>query len=200
MRRAAPSRIALALPLVAALGAPALVGCGDEPIRVGQGVRPPPAAPATTVAMDAGVDAGPFTALYGDDDFVEAENNRDPFRTFPVDPQRGDGGVGPQIQVKMPNTSVEEMRLIGIITGLPDPRAMINDREGTGWVVRRGDAIGRTEAVQAGGTDAITVYLNWRVERIRPNEVVLARDDPSNPEGQPMTRVIPLREGELTLR
>ncbi|MCA9601050.1 MAG: hypothetical protein KC417_03435, partial [Myxococcales bacterium] len=34
--------------------------------------------------------------------------------------------------------------------------------------------------------------LNWRVDRIRPTEVVLAREDPTAPNRPAITRVIPL--------
>ena len=47
---------------------------------------------------------------------------------------------------------------------------------------------------QGGGSESLPVALNWRVDRIRPGEVVLAREDPSAPGRPPLTRVIPLRD------
>ena len=38
----------------------------------------------------------------------------------------------------------------------------------------------------------MAVTLNWRVDRIRPNEVVLTREDPTAPNRPPLTRIIPL--------
>jgi type IV pilus assembly protein PilP len=60
--------------------------------------------------------------------------------------------------------------------------------------VRRGEYIGRSEVVQAGGTEELPVTLNWRVDRIRPGEVVLTRDDPTAPNRPPLTRVLLLRD------
>lgn len=91
----------------------------------------------------------------------------------------------------MATTSVDEMKLIAIVTGTPD-RAMFTDPHGVGYVVRRGDYIGRAEIVQTGGEEGMGVTLNWRVDRIRTNEVVLSREDPTAPDRPALTRVLPL--------
>ena len=102
-----------------------------------------------------------------------------------------------QRRVLMPNTAVDQMRLIAIISGLPQPRAMLTDPAGVGHVVKRGDYIGRAEVIQAGGAEGMPVTLNWRVDRIRSDEVVLTREDPTAPNKPPLTRVLPLyEEGE----
>lgn len=197
-------RVGLILLMVGLLG-----GCDDEPIQVGrgmgaQGAGVEPVGPAADPSADAGVDSGPALPNYRDEDFVEADSNRDPFRnyaaSFQVVPETGGVGGGPQRPVEMPDTSVEEMRLIGIVSGVADPRAMIVDRDGVGHTVRRGVYIGRSEIVQAGGTDALPVELNWRVDRIRPNEIVLTREDPTAPNRPPLTRVMPLREEDARLQ
>ena len=102
----------------------------------------------------------------------------------------------PQRTVLLPTTGLDQMRLIAIISGVAQPRAMIVDPAGVGHVVERGDYIGRPEVVQTGGTEGMPVTLNWRVDRIRPNEVVLTREDPTAPNRPPLTRVIPLHEEE----
>jgi len=178
-------------------------GC-DDPVQVGQGTGAPAqqaggggAAAPTAGGGDAGApDAGTGAMLdYGDEDFVESEANRDPFRSYakmfetrPVE----------QVQrtVIMPTTSIEEMRLIAIVSGIARPRAMLVDPVGVGHAVERGDYVGRPEVVQTGGNEGMPVTLNWRVDRIRPNEVVLTREDPTAPNRPPLTRVIPLREEE----
>lgn len=72
---------------------------------------------------------------------------------------------------------------------------MLVDPLGVGHVVERGDYIGRPEVVQAGtGAEGMPVTLNWRVDRIRPNEVVLTREDPTAPDRTPLARVIPLHD------
>ena len=81
----------------------------------------------------------------------------------------------------MPEVAVADMRLIAIVSGVAQPRAMIQDPQGVGHTVRRGAYIGRSEVVQIGGRDSTAVRRNWRGERIRPGEGVLAREDPVAP-------------------
>jgi len=135
------------------------------------------------------------TRVFKDTDFAESEQNRDPFRSFLTDP-RAKGAMVAQRTVLMPNTPIDGMRLIAIITGIDQPRAMIVDEQGVGYVTTRGDFVGRADVVQSGSAENLPVTLNWRVDRIRENEVVLAREDPSGPNRPPLTRVIPLHEEE----
>ena len=189
----------------------ALSGC-DDPIQTGvDGTRP--AGPAPVVAdpgapgeaggapgepgapgappADAGVpDAG---LTYPDEAFVEIDIvQRDPFRRFrPLVLE-----VETPPSTKLSDTSVDEMRLIGIITGSAGPRAMILDRNGLGITVRPRDYIGRPEAVQVGGSDGVAVPLVWRVDRIQTNEVVLSRNNPATPDEPPLMRTLTLRSEE----
>jgi type IV pilus assembly protein PilP len=102
-----------------------------------------------------------------------------------------------QRRVLLSEVAIDELRLIAIVTGLSQPRAMVLDQSSVGWVIKRGDYIGRAEVVQTGGAEGVPVTLNWRVDRIRENEVVLTREDPTAPNRPPLTRVIPLRQGEV---
>ena len=177
--------------LVACVG---LVGaCEPEPPLRTQPVRPravqqrKPAPP---------IDAGMATFELREEDFVEDDvRNRDPFRSyahiFKVSPPKI-----VQRRVLMPDVAIDDMRVIAIVTRIPQPRAMIVDPAGVGHIVRRGDYIGRAEVVRTGGADGITVTLNWRVERIRPSEVVLVREDPTAPDRAPLRRVLPLHDEE----
>ncbi len=175
-----------------------LAGCDDEPIQVGRGLGGPAENTTTEnsgeVAAEIAPDAGIRVAQYRDQDFAEAETNRDPFRSqaqfFAPITQPTVRAI--ERDVKLPDTSIEQMRVIGIVTNIADPRAMLVDQNGMGHVVRRGNYVGRVELVQAG--DSLTVPVNWRVERIRPNEVVLMRDDPTAPNRPPLTRILPLRD------
>lgn len=183
-----------------------LAACESEPIVVGQGLPPPEGEPALgTVpevvdpaseldAPDAGVVG---LATYRDEDFVEAETNRDPFRSYiQIFIARAPRGDAVQREVVMPRTSIDEMELIAIVSGVANPSAMLVDTDGTGHSVRRGDYLGRPEVVQTGGEDAVPITLNWRVDRIRPGEVVLTREDPTAPNRPPLTRVIALHQEE----
>jgi type IV pilus assembly protein PilP len=189
---------AFQLILVASLLGSSAAGCEEEIVTVGHGRGAPPAPEAPSdLTADGGVDAGPATIAYRDEDFAESESNRDPFRDFVsifiVDPPELDRGGR---DVTMADTGIDEMRLIGVVTGSANARAMLVDREGIGHVVRRGDYLGRSEVVQVGGTEQLPVTLNWRLDRIRDAEVVLIREDPTAPNRPPLTRVLTLRDEE----
>jgi type IV pilus assembly protein PilP len=152
--------------------------------------EPQPQQPAAPVDEP---DAGPAEPPYRDDDFVEADSNRDPFRSFAfmfkVHPMEA-----PQRAVIMATTNVDDMVLIAIVSGVTRPMAMVKDPSGVGHVVKRGDYVGRAEVVQTGGPEGMPATLNWRVDRIRPDALVLSREDPTAPNRPPLTRIIPLHE------
>jgi len=173
----------------------AMLGCDDEVIVVG---APAPSAdvPAPEVSApveEVAVDPSLIPLSYRDEDFVEGDTNRDPFRNYAstflpstVDIAR------PQRDVIMPDTALEEMRLIAIVSGIASPSAMIEDSLGTGYTVHRGDFVGREDVVNAGGAEGLPITLNWRVDRIHAGEVILTRDDPTAPNRVPLTRVMAL--------
>jgi Tfp pilus assembly protein PilP len=117
--------------------------------------------------------------------------NRDPFRSYST-AFRAKAPEEMQRRVVMPTTSVEDMRLIAIVTGTPQPKAMLVDPSGVGYVVQRGDYLGRPKVIQA--TGSVSMALNWRVDRIRENEVVLTQQDPAEPTRAALTKIIPLRD------
>ena len=126
-----------------------------------------------------------------DEDFVESERNRDPFRAYNLSPGGGkqpEVALDPQRPVVMPDTNVEEMRLIAVVLGLARPKAMLTAPDGVGYVVQRGDYLGKPKVLQA--TGSVPMTLNWRVDRIREHEVVLTRQDPTDASHTPMSRVI----------
>lgn len=168
-------------------------GCEEEAAPAARPAATTAAAPqaGTTGAVAGALDT--TVATLQDNDFVESEGNRDPFRSY-ADAFKGKGPVVAQRSVLMPNTPVEAMRLIAIISGVEQPRAMLVDEKGVGHVTTRGDFVGRAEVVQSGGAENLAITINWRIDRIRDNEVVLAREDPTGPNRPPLTRVIPLHE------
>ena len=140
-------------------------------------------------------DAGPAALVYADEAFVEIDvQQRDPFRHFEIEVI-----APPAVESIMSDTSVDEMRVLGIITGGLGGRAMIADRSGVGYTVRARQYIGRPETVQVGGSDGIAIPLVWRVDRIRANEVVLTRENPSAPDQPALTRTLTLRSDEQML-
>ncbi len=174
-------------------------GCGDDEETqsyrgLGPGAEQKPAAPADAPSQAGSAELG-MPAVYSDSDFSETDiENRDPFRSY-AKAFKAQAAAPAQRRVLMPGTSLDEMRLIAIITGIETPRAMLTDTSSVGHVVRRGDYIGRPEVVQTGGSEGMPVTLNWRVDRIRQGSVVLTREDPSSPDKPPLTRVMALNEG-----
>lgn len=178
-----------------------VVGCGGETINVGPPPTPPP--PTTTVAAteepapeEPTEAAGPTAQTYADSDFVEADTNRDPFRAYTslFVPHTPVADRAPQRTVILDHVAVEEMHLIAIVSGVASPTAMITGTDGTGYSVQRGDYVGRAEIVQTGGDDSVPVTLNWRVDRIRDDSIILTREDPTAPNRPPLTRELALHD------
>jgi type IV pilus assembly protein PilP len=133
---------------------------------------------------------------FQDGDFAETEANRDPFRSFAeLFGGRVTGAVQAQRKVVLEEFSVEELRLIGIVTRINPAKAMLVDPRGQGHVVHRGDFVGKPERVQGSSLDQ-EFELNWRIDRIRDTDLVLVREDPTNPDVPSATRVIALRPEE----
>ncbi|HEX5658914.1 MAG TPA: pilus assembly protein PilP [Polyangiales bacterium] len=181
----------------AALLAWALLACEDDSAVLSQNpIAPPPAPAASATSAARPPQAEPVQRAYRDSDFSESEQNRDPFRNYATE-LKARAPVVAQRTVLMPDTSIDEMKLIAIVSGVEQPCAMLVDQRGVGYVTTRGDFVGKADVVQGGGADALPVALNWRIDRIRDNEVVLAREDPTAPNRPPLTRVIPLHDDDV---
>lgn len=179
-----------------------LLGCEEEVIQAGGPAKPGGSGTTRGSAPDG--PGGPMPeapALDYDDQVFDEDTleNRDPFRSF-VDTFKIEAPETVQRRVIMPDTTVDQMHLVAIVGRLPQPRAMLVDPDGVGHVVKRGDYVGRAEVVEAGGSEGVPVTLNWRVDRIRSNEVVLAREDPTDPDQPPLTRVLTLYTEEELAR
>lgn len=183
----------------------ALLGCAAAACSPDKAVSqattgPAAAAPAASAAPDAGVaaatpTAGPLPRMeFAENDFAESDRNRDPFRTYA-------SVLGPEVkkvaqyqrEVILPQFSLDEMKLVAIVTGGDYPRAMVIDPSGKGWVIKRGDWVGRPEVVHVGGANGADYQINWRVEKVRDGDIVFTREDPAQPGIPPATRVIALR-------
>jgi type IV pilus assembly protein PilP len=185
-----------------------LAGCGgDEPVKTATkpgfaanaGGGPPPPAPGASAS------AGPSPTAnmpplpkrdFQEKDFAETEGNRDPFRGFAADlAQQNKKIYVVQRKVLVDRYALEELKLVGLVTGNPS-RALLIDPTGFGWIAKVGDFVGKSEIVHSGGPSGADVPINWRVDRIRPADVVFIREDPSHPDIPPTTRVIALRTTE----
>lgn len=176
--------------LLASLG----LGCGDDEGQAASKTAAPAAA-ATTDTVD--TNAAKVTSVeYPNEVFVETEANRDPFRTF-MHIFKAQITDTPQREVVMSTVGLDQMRVTAIISGVPSPRALIVDPTGVGYVVKRGDFVGRPEVLQI-DSESPPLMLNWRVSRVRgadpradqQGQVVLTRDNPMAPNQPPLTRVL----------
>lgn len=186
---------------LAALGALAIACSSKGP--TGGSAPAGSAAPPVAAVADGGVAAdaavGPPKIDFQEAEFAENEKSRDPFRSFAaMFVEEARGKVKSQREVLLDQYSVDELKLVGIVTGIDPAKAMLVDPTGKGHVVQRGQFVGRAEVVQASTTTARAYEINWRVDRIRDGDVVLVREDPQNPDVPSATKVIPLRpEGSV---
>ena len=180
---------------VVAILLPLLAGCEDDEIIDGSQQGPAAAQATASASASAEAEDAP-TALaaveFTESDFVESEESRDPFRDYSYlfVKQKTTDRVQ-QRKVKASDFALDELKLAGIITR-GRASAMLIDHNGFGWVAYVGDYIGKAELVSAGGTDGTEVAINWRVDRIRPTDVVFIREDSAHPDIPPTTRVMPL--------
>lgn len=183
-----------------------LFGCSDPPV-VTASPTASGAAAATQAAPAASGSAAPAASAASvpskvevqETEFTESERSRDPFRSFAKSfAQDTKAKVHSQREVILSQYGLDELKLIGIVTRAEPAKAMLVDPNGKGFVVQRGQFVGRADVVQAPGASGTVYEINWRVDRIRSTDVVLIREDPSNPDVPSATRVIPLRpEDEL---
>lgn len=179
-----------------------LAACEDEVVSgpaVASAAAPGAAAPR---APGSGAPAGSAAAPVGsapkfeivEAEFTESERSRDPFRSFlDLFKEEDRGAAKSQREVVLSQFAIDELKLIGIVTRAEPAKAMLVDPGGMGHVVQRGQFVGKPDIVQAAGRTGASYEINWRVDRIRDGDIVLIREDPSNPDVPSATRVIPLR-------
>lgn len=170
-----------------------LSGCGDDkvisslPAPSASAKRAPRAAPS---AERPPPPRPPIEAS----EFVESEQSRDPFRSYAKSfIEESKGRTRSQREVVMADYTLDELKLIGIVTRLKPEKAMLVDPNGRGHVIQRGQFVGRADVVSANERSGASYEINWRVDRIREGDVVFVREDPQNPDVPTLTRVIPLR-------
>ena len=179
----------MARTLALCLSGPILVlACGEAPVTKGPSNQKSATVASAAPSASASAAASPE---YTENDFVENENNRDPFhnyviQTVPQQPKR----IDVQLKVKLPEYSVDELKLAAIVRAANGSRAMFMPPNGVGTTVFPGEYVGRAEIVHVGGANGAEYQINWRVDKIRDDEVVLIREDRLNRSVPPATRVI----------
>jgi type IV pilus assembly protein PilP len=180
------------LTLAMCVALPAAVACGSTPTT---SAPPPPPAVRTAPTASASASTLPPELKgpeYTENDFVESDRNRDPFRSFIVQNQQVSKQALNQRKVELAQYSIDELKLVAIVQGADQARAMFVDPSGKGTVVYKGTFVCRPEVVHIGGSNGPEYQLNWRIDRIRDADVVLIREDPAQPAIPPATRVVPL--------
>jgi type IV pilus assembly protein PilP len=182
--------IALAFALTG-ISAALLCGACSTPVTT---ASPAPAAnPSATASASASAPGPELKGVeYTENDFVESDRNRDPFRSYLIQNQPVNKQALNQRKIELSQYSIDELKLVAIVTGGDQARAMFVDPSGKGTVVYKGSFVCRPEVVHIGGSNGAEYQLNWRVDRIREGDVVLIREDPAQPAIPPATRVIPL--------
>lgn len=112
---------------------------------------------------------------------------RDPFLAHKVEPVPPPTDLRPR---KSRRYAIDQLKLVGLVTGALTPRAMLVDPAGKGVVVTQGELVGKPEVVR--GAREGDYLASWRVDRIRAGDVVLVREDAGNPEAAPATRTLSL--------
>jgi type IV pilus assembly protein PilP len=168
-----------------------LAACGGG-VATSSAPPPPVARAAQQAPVDAGLPPPPKAQDFTENDFAENDHNRDPFRSYAtlfID--KGNKVVRNQLPVVLSQYSIDELKLVAIVRAGDYPRAMLLDPTGTGWVIKRGDYLGRPDTVHTGGANGADYQLNWRVDRVRDGDIVLSREDRTL-SAPPATRIIPL--------
>lgn len=127
------------------------------------------------------------------EDFIESENNRDPFHPFLVDIGQGELPT-PQYEILMAKYSLDEVKL-SMVVGPPErrgggggdsrvsPRAMFVDPTGMGHSVVRGNHISKADA---------TVF---RIDSDKGQVIVKLREELGNGKFREVERVLELHQG-----
>lgn len=183
-----------------------LMGCGDDPVVENKSAAAPAASTKKSRKSRNKPKKQPDKELvpppvdFQEDDFTETDLSRDPFRSFEtLFAEKARSSVRTQRTVILEDVNVDDLKLIAVVSRIRPARAMLVDPTGDGHIVHRNDYVGRAERVQLGSSEN-EYEINWRVDRIRDSDLVLIREDPSNPDVPSATRVIALRPDEERLR
>lgn len=189
MSRQFRGRVAMAAALMGAI-----VGCGDS----GKPAAPPAKAPTAAPVVPAGSPVAavqappsePKEALLAEvrkrqlsnEDFVESENNRDPFRSYLATFAVQTVVNRRQHKIILEKFSLDELKLIAIVSGEGETaKAMFVDPGGLGVTVRRGDHMTKADAT---------------ITRIAPDRVFFQMEEEDGGKVKTSERVIELHASE----
>jgi type IV pilus assembly protein PilP len=154
---------------------------------------PPAVVEAATPVAAAPIEVAPVAVAPAEvaPSLVATADSRDPFVPSVV-------VTAPTVRDDRPRKSkrfaIDELKLVGIVSSTDAPRAMLVDPRGKGWVVTRGELLGRAEVIHDGEGDH---RVSWRVDRIRDSEVVLVREDATHSGVPSSTKVLALHHAAV---
>lgn len=135
----------------------ALAACGDKkPAR--------PAAAATPAVAPSVVPASAVEPKKAEQPewSYSSVGKRDPFRSFLLEIDRGQGFSGTTpCSTPLGRFEIEQLRLVAVVTGLEDPVAMVEAPSGVGYAVRRGACIGKNGGSVAAVRSGEVVVSEW---------------------------------------
>jgi hypothetical protein len=164
------------------------VACSADPPKQ----APPPKKPAVAAPKPAAAAAPPSELASNapdihkkalkDEDFVESATNRDPFHSFIAELVSQAVKVHTDYFVYFDKYACEELKLIGVITGGLDPRALFRDPAGYGIPLKVGDHLCKAQ---------------WKIKRIVAEGVVVeVEQDTGGVKPKLVERMIPINPGE----
>lgn len=152
----------------------ALIGCSSQqaapPPAATPAAAPKPAAAAAASARDGGVpESAPYVYSYN------PLAKRDPFRSL-VEEVRTPNGENSVCNEPLCQWDLDQLTLVGVVTGEANPLAMVEDPQGRGYLIRRSTRMGKqggkvTQILR----DSVTVTEYWTGPdgKINPNPVNL---------------------------
>ncbi len=183
----------------------ALIGCEDEGSSSAPWESSPSSAKTPKTKKPSGADRGKDEGKIAlprlsETAFIKSPRSRDPFMPR-IEMLQKEEVVEQKSQrdVKLDRFDLSDLKLIGIITNIGDPRAMVTTPDGMGHVLRRGDYVGRPDFVSQGSRGS-GIQVNWRVARIhgsgkeQERGIYFVRDDPTTTKGVDATLFLPLYE------
>jgi type IV pilus assembly protein PilP len=137
----------LALAVVLAIGA-----CGEP--------KPPPRRAPPEAARPAEPGA-PVARPVEAEVAYSSVGKRDPFKSFVSELSAAGGPVTTRCSTPLGRFELDQFRLVAVITGLPDPLAMVEAPSGVGYTVRKGACIGKNGGVVATIRTGEVVVTEW---------------------------------------
>jgi hypothetical protein len=176
------------------LAIPVFGGCGSEPApppKPAGAAKPagPPASPVAQLAARPPMGKEELLAevrkrQLGNEDFVEGESNRDPFRSYLATFAAQPAVNVTQHKIVLQKFGIDELKLVAIVSGEGiAPRAMFVDPSGKGFSIVRGDHVSKLDAL---------------VTRVSPDRVFFEwEEDQGGGKSKKVDRVVELHAGEV---